>query len=319
MVKSTDGGTSWQILQSPYNYGKIKIKFFSKFYGYEIEVGSNNFLKTTDGGENWSSLNFNNLIRDFHFVDSLNGWVLIDQFEYGDPYLLHTTNGGVDWIDSTTFAGISTFSFLDREFGFIITNGQIFKTTDGGQSWNYVNNIPLLKPIQLLFQDQFIIYMLTEDYYSNDLYSVYKSNDGGETWSPIRKYTFLNNIFLSSSKKLFGVGNYGQIISYDATFTSIPNENVFSLPNQYLLFQNYPNPFNPSTQISYRIPEMSFVQIKVYDVLGKEVATLVNEEKPAGNYEAEFRTNDLHLSSGIYFYRLQAGDFAVTKKMILLR
>ncbi|HAB53724.1 MAG TPA: hypothetical protein DCE80_16370, partial [Ignavibacteriales bacterium] len=136
----------------------------------------------------------------------------------------------------------------------------------------------------------------------------------------------LNNIFLSNSKKLFGVGNYGQIISYDGTFTLISNENVFSPPNKYLLFQNFPNPFNPNTKISYQIPEMSFVQIKVYDVLGKEVATLVNEEKHEGKYEVEFRTDGLHLSSGIYFYRLQVypanggpENFVETKKMILLR
>jgi len=326
LIKTTDGGISWQIFQLPFNYGKIKLKFFSRFYGYYIEVGAHNLYKTTDGGVSWTYFELNNLIQDFHFVDSLNGWVLINQFEYGDSYLLHTTNGGKNWIDSTAFAGISTFSFLDRELGFIIANGQIFKTTDAGQSWDYVSNIPLLKPDQLLVQDRLIIYMLTEDYYSNDLFSVYKSIDGGETWSSIRKYTFLNNIFLSNSKKLFGVGNYGQIISYDGTFTLISNENVFSPPNKYLLFQNFPNPFNPNTKISYQIPEMSFVQIKVYDVLGKEVATLVNEEKHEGKYEVEFRTDGLHLSSGIYLYRLQVypanggpENFVETKKMILLR
>jgi len=91
------------------------------------------------------------------------------------------------------------------------------------------------------------------------------------------------------------------------------------LPFDFKLYQNFPNPFNPTTKISYQIPDISFVRMKVYDLLGKEVTTLVNEEKPAGNYEVEFKTDDLHLSSGIYFYRLQAGDFVETKKMILLR
>jgi hypothetical protein len=84
-----------------------------------------------------------------------------------------------------------------------------------------------------------------------------------------------------------------------------------------LLSQNYPNPFNPTTVIKYQIPKQSFVTIKIYDVLGSEVATLVNEEKPIGNFELMW--NAENLASGIYFYRLQAGDFIETKKMILLK
>ena len=85
----------------------------------------------------------------------------------------------------------------------------------------------------------------------------------------------------------------------------------------FSLEQNYPNPFNPSTVISYRLPETSFVTLKIYDALGREVAVLVNEQKPAGTYEVEFDASDL--SSGIYFYKLQAGSFVQTRKMILLR
>ncbi len=85
----------------------------------------------------------------------------------------------------------------------------------------------------------------------------------------------------------------------------------------YLLDQNYPNPFNPSTSIQYAVSSWQFVSLKVYDVLGNEVVTLVNEEKPAGNYEVEF--NGEGLTSGIYFYQLRAGNFIETKKMVLLR
>jgi hypothetical protein len=85
----------------------------------------------------------------------------------------------------------------------------------------------------------------------------------------------------------------------------------------FFLEQNFPNPFNPSTTIRYEIPERSFVTIKVYDVLGHEIATLVNEEKPAGNYEVEFSASNL--ASGIYFCILSSGNFLSSKKMILLR
>ena len=101
------------------------------------------------------------------------------------------------------------------------------------------------------------------------------------------------------------------------------------VPEFFELFRNYPNPFNPSTTIKYSIPKLSFVTIKIYDVLGSEVATLVNEEKPVGTYEIEFNSTvgSFQLASGIYFYRLQVidpesssgQDFVETKKMILLK
>ena len=90
-----------------------------------------------------------------------------------------------------------------------------------------------------------------------------------------------------------------------------------SQPEAFYLSQNYPNPFNPSTSIQYAVGSRQFVSLKVYDVLGNEVATLVNEEKPAGNYEIEFDATGL--SSGVYFYKLNAGRFIETKKLILLR
>ena len=85
----------------------------------------------------------------------------------------------------------------------------------------------------------------------------------------------------------------------------------------FILAQNYPNPFNPSTIISFSIPSSGFTSLKIYDVLGNEVATLVNEEKPAGNYEV--RLNASSLTSGTYFYKLSAGSFTEVKKMILVK
>ena len=89
------------------------------------------------------------------------------------------------------------------------------------------------------------------------------------------------------------------------------------IPKKFELAQNYPNPFNPTTIIKYDIPALSFVTLKVYDVLGKEVGTLVNEEKPIGSYEVDF--NATTLQSGIYFYKLQVGSFVETKKMVLMK
>jgi hypothetical protein len=86
---------------------------------------------------------------------------------------------------------------------------------------------------------------------------------------------------------------------------------------EFNLFQNYPNPFNPTTTIPYEIPEDEFVSLKVYDLLGREVTTLVNEEKPAGSYDVQFSANSL--TSGIYFYQLKSGNLVETKKMILIK
>jgi len=97
----------------------------------------------------------------------------------------------------------------------------------------------------------------------------------------------------------------------------IYDNNTLGAPLQFQLYNNYPNPFNPSTSIQYAVKDRQFVTLKVYDVLGNEVATLVNEEKPAGSYEVAF--DAAQLSSGIYFYKLQAGSFVETKKMILLK
>ncbi|MDP4192075.1 MAG: T9SS type A sorting domain-containing protein, partial [Bacteroidota bacterium] len=83
------------------------------------------------------------------------------------------------------------------------------------------------------------------------------------------------------------------------------------------LAQNYPNPFNPSTSIKYSIPQNSMVSLKVYDILGKEVASLVNEQKSAGSYEVNFNANSL--SAGMYIYELKAGNFTQTKKMMLIK
>ncbi len=98
---------------------------------------------------------------------------------------------------------------------------------------------------------------------------------------------------------------------------SVDDENTLQSPITFNLYQNYPNPFNPTTKISWQSTVSSWQSLKVYDVLGNEVATLVNEEKPAGSYEVNFDAEGL--SSGIYFYKLQAGSFVETKKMILLR
>jgi hypothetical protein len=101
----------------------------------------------------------------------------------------------------------------------------------------------------------------------------------------------------------------------DDVVSGIEEESL--LPTRYLLYQNYPNPFNPITTIKYQIPEAGIVSLKIYDILGRDIATLVNEEKPAGFYEYDFNASDL--SSGVYLYQLKAGSYVESKKMLLLK
>jgi len=108
------------------------------------------------------------------------------------------------------------------------------------------------------------------------------------------------------------------LIIFNTSDAAVENK----LPDNFILYQNYPNPFNPSTIIQYTVGSRQFVQLKVYDVLGNEIETLVNEEKSAGKYEVKFNSHsdkNLNLSSGVYFYRLQAGEYSTTKKMILTK
>jgi hypothetical protein len=124
--------------------------------------------------------------------------------------------------------------------------------------------------------------------------------------------TISNN---SLNKPLLKVGIWGN------TILDIQDEET--IPSKFSLSQNYPNPFNPETAISYKLPAASKVSIKVYDVLGREVATLVDEYKQAGSYNVTFNARHLERSreiqSGVYFYRLQTGSFSETKKMLLIK
>ncbi|MBK9096687.1 MAG: T9SS type A sorting domain-containing protein [bacterium] len=193
----------------------------------------------------------------------------------------------------------------------------MYKTTDGGNNWEFLSDIFDLTVLQFAFESNSKGYMLAVDYNYQDLYTIYQTLDGGLNWVPLRKYTYLKNIFVSETGKIWGVGEYAQIFSSDEIITSVEEDQIKEEINTYLLSQNFPNPFNPITTIRYSIANHSNVTIKVYDILGREVVALVNEEKPVGEYEVEFNAETL--PSGIYFYQLKAGQFSETKKMILLK
>ncbi|MBS1493247.1 MAG: T9SS type A sorting domain-containing protein [Bacteroidetes bacterium] len=144
------------------------------------------------------------------------------------------------------------------------------------------------------------------------------SSNNGTTWSTAYTTTAgtVNDITRSRTGLLiYGCKSNGQIVKYGVTTGVTPVNN--ELVSDYSLKQNYPNPFNPSTNISFAIPQNGFVSLKVYNMLGKEVATLVNGNLNSGTYNYNF--NASNLASGMYFYKLEAGNFTETKKMILVK
>jgi len=147
------------------------------------------------------------------------------------------------------------------------------------------------------------------------IYSEYRYTEGiGETYR-MNHFEFIValNIFSEITYARINGEEFGELVNV---------ENEQTEKYSYKLSQNYPNHFNPITKINYQLPERSFVTLKIYDVLGNEIAILINEEKPAGEYEVDFNSTGLihqTLPSGVYFYRLQADSFVKTKKMVLLR
>lgn len=143
----------------------------------------------------------------------------------------------------------------------------------------------------------------------------------GSSWQPIGTFQFSGDstqkVIISNAGTIstYVVADAIRLLSYDPA-TPV-DDKVTNLPSDFALNQNYPNPFNPSTKISWQSPVGSHQTLKVYDVLGNEIATLVDEYRDAGSYEVNFNANGF--SSGIYFYQLKAGKFLETKKMILMR
>ena len=153
-----------------------------------------------------------------------------------------------------------------------------------------------------------------------------KNKSENEKWKAIAfiegKGTTTDKQYYSYTDKHVEDGVYGYKliqVAFDGSEKAIGNIEVTvnNIPDEYALLQNYPNPFNPTTTISYQIPKGSYVSLKVYDLIGNEVADLVELNQEAGTYKVQF--NAQNLPSGVYFYRLQAGKFVSVKKLILMK
>ncbi len=194
----------------------------------------------------------------------------------------------------------------------------VFRSSDMGANWtNISGNLPDA-PVDAFAVDNNYPERL---YVGNDV-GMYYTFDTGQTWYGLGEglpVLPVGDIKIHPTENYLVAGTYGRsMYKIDLNnVTGIKNSESNLTAKNFQLYQNYPNPFNPVTIINYQLPINNFVSLKVYDIIGNEVASLVNGEKPAGNYKIEF--NAAKLSSGVYYYSLSAGSFTQTKKMILLK
>lgn len=326
ILKTTNGGNTWSLVPLPMERNMTTIYFVNSSTGYAS--GYRTMLKTTDAGDTWVSQNpnfFSNYLFAIHFTEVNTGYVVGNL-----GTILKTTDGGDAWIpqNSTTSLNLWGVYFMDANTGVVVGgpvgNSQniILRTTNGGNIWEPV---PYTVSTCLLGAVRFI--SSTTGYITGSCNQILYTKDGGQSWfnliSPLNNYNFRTSFFTSADTgyvvgedPLTGGTGYVLKTTDGGGVTGIsPSSN--ETPKEYKLLQNYPNPFNPSTTISYQIPSQGRVTLKVYDLLGREVATLVNEELKPGSYGTTW--DAAGFASGVYFYRLQSGEFVDIKRLILLR
>ncbi len=348
LLNSADDGRTWSennINNSDYIYSIFFTDDNTGWLcgGYKGDYGDPTqhavIYRTTDGGKNWIE-KFRETGKTFYsiyFKDDKNGWAV------GSKRYVYTTNdggetwnfqqqfGGASWQDNRNFIKVK---FINENIGFIFFNDNdykyIYKTTNGGSDWielydNYEKysaawnkNIDKLKDVVVI--DENTMYAFADGKYIAPEHGVIlKTTDGALTWEVIHRELRFYNCATYYNNHVWACGEKGFIINDTGNsflLTNI-NEEKQNVPSDFSLEQNYPNPFNPVTTIQYKIISTTKVVLKIYDVLGREVTTLMNEEKMPGNYEIKF--NGSNLSSGVYFYRMQTNEFIETKKLVLLK
>jgi len=320
--KTTNGGYSWQLKAIPTYFRIMDIYFINDNVGWA--VGQDGvILKSTNGGETWNHQTSGTFLElnDVKFANVNCGWVV-----GMNGVILHTTDGGINWypqgnLVTNDLYGLSVKSDLLGWIGG--TGGIIMKTQNGGGD-------PL--PVELVSftgecnTNEVLLNWTTASELNNsgfDIQRKFENNDwitigftkGSGTTTEVKHYNFIDRIDNNSPKKYFyrlrqidfnGKFEFSEAIEID-----------INVPSEFKLFQNYPNPFNPNTLIRFQLPERSEVTLKIYDILGNEVETLLNDVKDAGFYNVDF--NASKLASGIYFYLLQTEKYSKTFKMILLK
>lgn len=230
----------------------------------------------------------------------------------------NTTDGGNTWNDhSYQISGnwLYRVSYPVLNYAYIAgDNGIVLKTTDSGNSWTNVQDINnSLRLFGIAFTDS------NKGYAAGEAGTVLKTTDGGNSWTSQTTVSTnnLRGISFSDINNVTVIGDWGTIMRTKTGGATFVEDKFSYLIKGYQLFQNYHNPFNPTTAISYQLSAFSHVTLKVYDILGREVQTLVNEYEQAGKYTIRFDASKM--AGGVYYYKLQAGNFNDVKKLVLLK
>jgi photosystem II stability/assembly factor-like uncharacterized protein len=315
--RTTTGGVSWFNQTNPYIPSAWKVHFINSNTG--MAVGSANMsnnggvIYTTDGGTTWADRSYGHDYAhwDVQLLEANTAFV-VNNFS-----IIKTTNAGVTWIQREYPVGYGGVSFLDFNKGIVCGGcwpGRVKITTNGGDNWTAIFNPAFtgcLLDIQYIDNDNMVTV--------GDTGKVYRSTNGGATWFPQPTGTtnHLNAVWFINPNTGWAVGNNGVILkTTTGGFTAVrPISN--EIPSEFELYQNYPNPFNSKTIINFQLSMFNYIQLVVYDVLGRQVETLVNEELQPGTYEVDF--DGTNYPSGVYYYRLIAGDYTETRKFVLTK
>lgn len=322
--KTTDGGLTWtqQPLSDAYTGFLYSIKMLDTTTGY-CSGGGDRFYKTTNGGTIWNKMTSFSSGLSHYAIDAVDtNYIAVGS---SSGITAFTTNGGSSWaLHPTNGFGTVYAIYFD-----IPTIGQP-KSYCAGFYGEVFERTGVPVPVELaLFTanvngNSVTLNWSTATETNNSGFEVYRNVNNNLT-----KIAFIKGNGTSTLKNhyTFTDGNLRngrytyqlRQIDFDGSskIYNLSNEVVIGTPMTYSLSQNYPNPFNPSTVIKYSIPQSSLVTLKVYNILGKEVASLVNENKEAGNYTVNFSAKNL--SSGVYFYTIKAGNFTQTKKMTIIK
>jgi hypothetical protein len=339
---TTNGGTAWtkQTGTGQFSDGNSFINivhFFDANNGMcmgDPLGGKFEIYTTTNTGTAWVRVDTANIPTslggEFGLIKSYSAVGNTIWFGTNSGRVYKSTNRGLNWTVSSTglgaTAGVISVAFGDANTGMAIAyTGPTYlgaaRTTDGGTTWVAVSGANLARVIPnevaaIPGSRRFVVSGAATGGSGSAT-----SSNGGQTWTTIDTTAQRTTVaFLSPTVGWAGGFNtsatVGGVFRYNGTPLSTRIENA-PVAKQFALNQNYPNPFNPSTVIEYSLRDAGEVSLKVFDILGREVATLVSGRQSAGSYRATF--NATNLSSGAYFYRLQTGSFVETKKMTLVK
>ncbi len=357
MHKTTDGGITWtkKVITNALGDIGLQVQFVDanngwiSIYNFRSRTGS--ILSTKDGGDNWTSISnmpATDEVSFFYFADTKNCWITSINDKPPLFQISKSTNGGTDWTvqytDKTPNADTSSSSgamqFIDQNNGWVVgPNGRILRTTNGGTAWESFSNAGITNYANskcLFFLNSSTGWIGTNINSSPALPTqryILQTNNSGSSWSkqvpPLTGAVF--SIYFTDAKNGWFTGDqciqncngpdslkvYAAVIGHTTNGSTGINFLDDKLPTAFSLEQNYPNPFNPVTRISYSLPKDDYVSIKIFDVLGREVMSLVNEFKNAGNYSVEL--NGSGLVSGVYLYKMMTNGFSSIKKLLLLK